>query len=394
MASLRRKDRSPFWFACFISADGRRAQISTKQSNRKKAQAVADAWERAAKLGSEKRLGEAQARRVLSQIYETVNDEPLPSSTAKDFFNGWAERRKIDTASATAKAYAQVVRDFLASLEVRADRDISQISKADVAKFRDAVLKRTSKASANKVVKILRVALGAAYKDGLCQDNPAAKLDTIKRTEDDRRARRGFTIAELKLLLEHASGEWRGLILFGVYTGQRIGDIARLGWNNVDLQRKEIRFTTRKTGRPMSIPLHSVLLDYVESLPASDDPNGPLFPKSIPLAAGGGESRLSQQFHEVMVAAGLADERSKDKEKAGGGRSSRRKVNEISFHSLRHTATSLLKNAGVSEAVAMDLIGHDTKAVSAHYTHVGSDSKRKAIGKLPDILPAKVKQKK
>jgi integrase len=386
VASLRRKERSPFWFACYLGADGRRLQVSTKQSNRKKAQAVADAWERAAKLGAEKRLGEAQARRILSEIYEVVNNEPLPSSSTRDFLDNWVEKRKLDTAPRTQKAYAQIVRDFLVSLGERATRDISQVSKADVAKYRDAVLLRTSKASANKVLKYLRVALGAAYKDGLCQDNPAAKLDTIKRTDEERKQRRPFTLPELKLVLEHASGEWKGLILFGLYTGQRLGDIARLCWTNVDLQREEIRFVTRKTGRSMIIPLHPVLIEYLESLEASDDPDLPVFPKSAPIAGvASGDSRLSQQFHTLLVSAGLAQARSKDA--TGEGRSKRRNISEVSFHSLRHTATSLLKNAGVSETVAMDIIGHDSKAMSRHYTVVDEPTKRKALSQLPRFTP-------
>ncbi|NDJ14627.1 MAG: integrase, partial [Acidobacteriia bacterium] len=53
-----------------------------------------------------------------------------------------------------------------------------------------------------------------------------------------------------------------------------------------------------------------------------------------------------------------------------------------------HTATSLLKNAGVSEVVARDIIGHDSAAVSANYTHVDEDTKRKAVDLLPDIFQA------
>ena len=55
------------------------------------------------------------------------------------------------------------------------------------------------------------------------------------------------------------------------------------------------------------------------------------------------------------------------------------------FHCLRHSTTSLLKNAGVFEAVAMDIIGHDSKAVSANYTHIEDEAKRKAVHELPDI---------
>lgn len=384
MASLRNFPDTPYFFACFYDASGRRVQRSTKQSNRKKAQAVADAWERAAKLGSEKRLSEAQARRVLSEIYEVVNNEPLPSATTKDFLAGWTEKRKTDTSPRTQQAYAQVARDFLASLGERAERDISQVSKADVSKYRDVVLARTSKATANKSLKYLRVALGAAFKDGLSQDNPAAKVDIMKRADEERSQRRPFTDTEFRALLTHATGEWRGLMLFGIYTGQRLGDIATLTWNNIDTEKKEVRLVTGKTGRTMIIPMVSVLLSYVESLPVSDDPNAPIFPKSAPLvSAKKGDSRLSQQFHSIMVAAGLAVGRGK--EPTGEGRAKRRKVSEISYHSLRHTATSLLKNAGVSESVAMDIIGHDSKAMSRHYTHVDESTKRDALEKLPDF---------
>ena len=69
----------------------------------------------------------------------------------------------------------------------------------------------------------------------------------------------------------------------------------------------------------------------------------------------------------------------------GKGRGSKRTLNEVSFHCLRHTATSLLKRAGVSDAVAADLIGHDSAAISQSYTHIDQQTKRGALNKLPDI---------
>jgi integrase len=58
----------------------------------------------------------------------------------------------------------------------------------------------------------------------------------------------------------------------------------------------------------------------------------------------------------------------------------------LSFHSLRHTATSLLKNAGVSQAVAMEFIGHESEAISQHYTHIEAATMRSAAEKLPNIF--------
>jgi hypothetical protein len=159
-------------------------QRSTKQTDKKKAQAIVDRWEEAAKLAAQKRLGEAQARRVLSEIYGHLHNEPLPSKTARQFLDEWADARKADTSPRTAAAYSQVARDFAETLGPRADLDISLISKADVATYRDCVRRRTSIPTANKSLKYLRIALKRAWADGLAQDNPAAKVETLKNQTD------------------------------------------------------------------------------------------------------------------------------------------------------------------------------------------------------------------
>jgi integrase len=118
----------------------------------------------------------------------------------------------------------------------------------------------------------------------------------------------------------------------------------------------------------------------------SDDPAAPLFPEACAIASKeGSDSRLSQQFHGLLVSAGLASARLPNHMSKGIGRAAHRELSDVSFHSLRHTATSLLKNAGVSEAVAMDIIGHDSEAMSRIYTKITEASKRKAIAKLPDL---------
>lgn len=385
MASIRRKIRSPYFFACYTAPDGRRVQRSTKQCERKKAQAIADQLEKASKLGAEKRLGEAQARRILSEIYQVVNGETLTSSTARHFLEGWVLRRKLDTAPSTQAAYAQVVRDFLVTLGPKSERDISQLARSDIAKYRDEVLKRTSVANANKSLKFLRVSLGAACKDGLAQENPAAKLDSLKRRKGDETRRRPFTLPELDLVLGKANAEWKGIILFGLYTGARLKDIARLTWQNVDTENDELHFVTTKTGRKMHLPLAKPLIAHLEILETSDDPSAPLFPNAYAIATKPKEdSRLSQQFYGILFSAGLA-KIEQSREETGEGHNKRRTVNELSFHSLRHTANSLLKNAGVPDAVVMDIIGHDSEGSSQRYTHIDQPAKRRALAKLPDV---------
>ncbi len=207
----------------------------------------------------------------------------------------------------------------------------------------------------------------------------------LKRRGEARR--RPFTLDELARILEVADGEWRGLIAFGIYTGQRLGDLAQLTWNNVDLQRRELRLVTDKTGRRQILPLAAPLARLIESLPTSDNPSAPLFPSAADTyAKSGNNGRMSKQFHAILVAAGLA--KARKYVATGEGSSVRHEQAELSFHSLRHTATSLLNNAGVSDAVAAEFIGHDSAAVNANYTHIETAALRRAADTMPDVLNA------
>jgi hypothetical protein len=48
-------------------------------------------------------------------------------------------------------------------------------------------------------------------------------------------------------------------------------------------------------------------------------------------------------------------------------------------------ATTLLKASGVSDAVAREIIGHESAAVSRTYSHIDVATLRAAIDKLPDL---------
>lgn len=379
MAYLRKHPRSPFWIAVFEKPDGKRTNRSTGTKDRREALKIAMEFEDVVR----RRKTEAQVRRVLSDLHESIHGQKLGTPTVADFAVQWIERKKGETEPVTLKAYESAVREFCAHLGDRATEQLHYVTPAQVAEWRDKAAAKASPRTANNKLKIVRTFFQSAWRDGLLSDNPAAKVQALKTGED---IRRPFTLAELKVILGVASKEWRGMILAGLYTGQRLKDIASLTWANVDAERLEIRLSTSKTARRQVLPIAPPLGTYLATLAAGDDPSAPLFPSAFKIATENRDtSALSQQFHGLLVSAGLAPARQpKDKSK-GVGRSGPRERNGISFHSLRHTATSWLKTAGVSEAVAMDLIGHDSAAVSQNYTHVDTKAKREALSLLPDI---------
>ena len=55
------------------------------------------------------------------------------------------------------------------------------------------------------------------------------------------------------------------MVLFGLYLGQRLADIATLDWGAIDRERNEIRITTGKTEKMLILPLSRALQRHIES---------------------------------------------------------------------------------------------------------------------------------
>ena len=382
MASIRQREGTQYWFACVTLPNGKRIQRSTKERNRKKAQQIADKWE-AATRG---RVTARQTQKVIAELYRDITGQHLVFPTVREYFDSWVARKKPETAPSSYRLYHDKARGFLRWLGKRADEQIALIDRQDILDFRAAELERVAPRSVNHSIKFLRMVFKTAKEDGKYPDeNPASGVKVAKLLDASRR--RGFTIPEIKRILTVANDEWRSLIFFGLYTGQRLGDLARLTWQNVDLDQDEIRFVSRKTGRTMIIPIAPPLRVEIENLPAGDDPHQPLHPRAFASVekSGGITNTLSRQFRELLADAGLATPKAHRTTENAPGRDGPRELSQISFHSLRHTATSLMKNAGINASVVMDIIGHESEAVSAHYTHIDEDTKRKAIAKLPRI---------
>ena len=387
MASLRRKPNSKFWIACYTDGNGAQRQVSTKELSRVKAQKIAEKFEATYRL----QLTEAQARKVIADIYEEIRGEKLIHAPARDFLANWLESKKAETAVGSHKRYANAVDKLLKFLGPRADQNVAYVDRKDFVALRDKTADELTESTANTDLKILRIAFAQAVKDGFRVDNPAAAVKKLKlRNQAGDAERRPFTKDELKKLFAILTGEWLGICNIGLYTGQRLGDIAALHWKSVNFETGCITFRPQKKDSdegpdPVIVPMADPLLDWMKNA-HKERQAGPVFPNAntAKISADGQSRRLSAQFHELLVQAGLAEKRSK--KNTGNGHSVRRKVSELSYHSFRHTTNSWLKAAGVPEAVVRDILGHDSVIVSRGYTHVDEETKQKAVAKLPKIL--------
>src|SRR5262249_26491290 len=389
MPSIHRQPGRPYWFCAYSIFDpqtnrNKRVFRSTKTSDRKQALEICRTWHKAALKARNGKLTVDAAREVIAQgvsdVFTATNLESLPSASIKSWTNTWLEAKAIEAEESTHARYKRIVERFIDCVGAKANRDLSTLQTNDVTRFRDREAKDLSRATANLSLKVLRVCLGEAVRQGLLAVNPAVRVPVLKTR--DKSARRAFTLPEIKRILKACGddSEWRGLVLFGLYLGQRLGDLAKLTWRAVNFEAGEIAFTTRKTGRGIVLPLVQPLIDYLTMLPASDNPNAYIFPRAVSAKR---TASLSNQFREIMADAGLVEPRTH--EARGKSRAQARETSEISFHSLRHSAVTLLKASGLSDVFAREIVGHESAAVSRQYTHLSTDDLRTAMQRLPDV---------
>lgn len=381
MASLWKRENTKYWWACFTDRNGKQRKRSTGTTDRKAAMKLAEEYEEAAR----RRRTARQVRQVISDLHREFTGEELPSVTCRAFFSGWLERKKPETSPATMAFYSKTTSKFLTFLEAKADGDLSEITREHITGFRNAQAKSLASKTVNHDLKALKMIFKAARRDGMLVEDPAEFVDTVRATGGGDK-RRPFTIPELQSVLAVADDEWRSMIRFGLYSGQRLSDLASLTWVNVDLVRGELRLETRKTGRRMILPLAAPLRKHIESLPVGDKPDMPLHPRAFAIVAREKKSgSLSNQFADLLAQAGLREKKSHKKAADGEGRSARRESNALSFHSLRRTATTLLHEAGIPAAVTQELIGHDSEEIHRLYVNVGREAMKKAAAVLPEL---------
>jgi integrase len=379
MASLIRQPRTRYWTAAFRDSTGRQVRQTTRETDKRKAQKVADILERTAK-----KQGNAQTvRQAFVDFYRDAYGEDLPSSNVREYAASWLAGRKAETTNSSYARYEKIVEKFLHFLGKDAGRDLSDIKRPHIVRFRDAEAKKFATATANLELKTIRMMFRQARIDQYIIVDPAEGVKVLKDRDHDKVKRRPFTVDELRRILANADDEWRSMTKFGLYTGQRLGDLAALRWTQIDLERDEIYFTTRKTGKRLPAPIAAPLHEHLEKIANNDDARAPVHPRAFEIVReqGGRVNTLSNQFIEILVATGLRSDR--NHQSRGIGRDGKREGMDVSFHSLRHTAVSLLKDAGIPDSVVMALVGHDSVTMSQHYTHVGKESLANAAAKLP-----------
>jgi integrase len=178
--------------------------------------------------------------------------------------------------------------------------------------------------------------------------NPCSLVPKDERPKPQERERR-LDEAEHEKLMEHAQkheNEMMPLIIaFAVETAMRKSEIAGLRKAHVNLEQRWAILRNTKNGTDRKVPLSPVAVEILKVVPETDGPT----------VFGMNADAIGRQFNEVREAAGINGRDDID--------------NGLTFHDLRHEATSRLLESGLSLREVAHTVGHRTLQMLMRYTH-------------------------
>lgn len=233
-------------------------------------------------------------------------------------------------------------------------------------------VERLSVTSVNKYLQCYNGLFSWAVKNGYIDKNPFESMalkSAVKKRRDQ------FTPDQIQLMLaalkdkktkaaiaDHAY--WGSII--GIYTGARLNEIASLTPDDIraengiwyfDINDQDEMKRLKTTAAKRRVPIHSAVLalgflDYVQAIRAMNTPDIRLLHTLTYSEKEGWGRNLGRWFNTTFLGnLGI--------KKPG-----------LSFHSLRHTAITTMRRAGVERPIVQALVGHEPDGVTEEvYTH-------------------------
>jgi integrase len=222
---------------------------------------------------------------------------------------------------------------------------------------------RARRASANRVLNILRAALNQAFRDGkVASDVPWRTVRPFRAVNAPRL--RYFTTDEIKRLVNAAQGSFRSLVLVALHTGCRYGELCRMRAGDFSPDSGTVFVGQSKSGKARHVVLTDDGRRFFAALTAGRASDSLLLARAS--GQPWGTSNQVLLMRQACKAANIT----------GGG-----------FHILRHTSASHMVMAGIPLNVVAANLGHaDSRMTEKHYAHLAPSYVAEQIRKFaPDF---------
>lgn len=226
-------------------------------------------------------------------------------------------------------------------------------------------LGQRARVEANRSMETLRAAWRWARNEGYLPDDlpdPTVGLKKFREKGRDRWLRK----EEVKRLMEAVAKEQdayiRAAVPLFLLTGLRKRELLTAQWENVDLDRGEIRLPETKTGVSQVRLLPEPAVRILRELPRMRESSF-VFP--FPADPSKPRDDIKKPWERIRKRAKLPD---------------------VTLHDLRRTAGSHMAQAGVPLQVIGEVLGHSHPGVTKLYARLASENERAALDTLADAL--------
>jgi integrase len=227
---------------------------------------------------------------------------------------------------------------------------------------------------------------------GYSLNERAVTVQPVIEMQEENNVRQGFfERADFERVRAVLPPEYQRLLTVAFITGWRTGsELLPMGSRQVDFAARTLRLepgtTKNKKGRefPFTDELEAALLEQRAYTEACQRKLGAIIPYVFH-RSGKPIRDLRRRWLRALLKVGLAHKEAGEP----GGRT--KIVPHVLLHDFRRSAIRNLSRAGVSEAVAMKLCGHETRAVFDRYNIVTSNDLRDAVDKLDATTAATIK---
>ncbi|MDO8862458.1 site-specific integrase [Haliea sp. E1-2-M8] len=289
----------------------------------------------------------------INKVFEHVLDKPMTEITELDLAKWKRERKNVSLETQRRElSYLKAVLNHAVSKKIIPGHQLAQVRVKGTLKHGEGEAK--VRFLSDDEEKRLRAALDAREQE-------------LREGRDRMRAwqrERGKALSPA-IPADHYADHIKPLTLVAMNTGLRRGDLFNLTWDQVDLERRQIRkiinktsHARRKAGKklepavlPLSAEAHRVLQQCHNQ--RGDSPY--VFPSPI---SNGPLTDVKKGFEAVLKDASIAGFR---------------------FHDLRHTFASRLVMAGVDINTVRELMTHSDIKMTLVYAHLSPDHKAAAL---------------
>ncbi len=206
---------------------------------------------------------------------------------------------------------------------------------------------RARRATANRILTVLKAALNLAYADGRVASTDAWRKVKPFREADAPKVR-FLDDAELLRLVNAATPEFRPMVTAALLTGCRYGELCGLCVADLDANAGAVRVRISKSGKARSVTLSAEGLAFFQAHAIGKAASDLLLTRNDGRAWG--KSEQHRHMQRASKAAKITP--------------------AVSFHILRHAYAARLVKAGLPLGVVAAQLGHAEAICAKHYAHL------------------------